>query len=383
MLFMPIIVPFYIDNGLEAKDVFLLQAVYSISVVVLEIPSGYIADAWGRKKTIIAGSSFGFLGFLVYSFSGGFYGFLLAEIILGLGQSLISGADSAILYDSLLEMENEKDYAKFEGRITAVGNFAEAIAGILGGVLANISLRTPYFFQTGIAFMAVPASILLIEPVKHKLHVGVSFKHFFSIIHWCLFKNKKIRDTILYSSIIGTSTLTMAWFVQFYFKQVNISSTSIYGILWTGLNLIVGITSLYAYKIELKLGSKRIVFLILFGLMSVYISVGWINSYWGISLLVVFYIIRGTATPILKDYINRLTESHIRATVLSVRSFVIRIFFAICGPVFGWVIGKYSLVYALSTAGIVFLFSGGIFALLLVYKNRDEETHYKSISNPS
>lgn len=379
---MPIIVPFYKDNGLDAKNVFALQAVYSIAVVILEIPSGYIADVWGRKKTIVAGSSLGFFGFLVYSLSGGFYGFLLAEIILGFGQSLISGADSAILYDSLLEIKKENQYTKMEGRITAIGNFAEAIAGVIGGILATISLRTPFYFQTGVAFLAVPASIMLIEPHQHKLQVGISLRHFFSIIHWCLFKNMKVRDTILYSSIIGTSTLTMAWFVQFYFQQVNIP-LAFYGILWPGLNMLVGITSLYAYRLELQLGQKRTILLILLSLIAIYISLGWIHSFWGISLLVIFYLVRGIATPILKDYINRLTESKIRATVLSVRSFVIRIFFAICGPILGWMTSKISLAYALTSAGIVFLISGGIFALLLLFKKRSGDSYFSSSSSPS
>ncbi len=117
MLFMPIVVLFYEDNGLEMRHIFILQAIYSISIVVLEIPSGYLADAIGRKKTIILGTIFGFLGFVAYSFSYAFLGFLFAEIILGIGQSLISGADSALLYDTLLESGKKDDYIKHEGRM--------------------------------------------------------------------------------------------------------------------------------------------------------------------------------------------------------------------------------------------------------------------------
>ena len=144
---MPIVVPFYESNGLSMKDIMVLQAVYSIAIVVLEIPSGYLADVIGRRKTLIIGAMFGTIGFTTYSFSYGFLGFLVAEIILGIGQSCISGADSAMLYDSLLERGEEKKYTRFEGRITSLGNIAEAVAGILGGLLAGITLRVPYFAQ--------------------------------------------------------------------------------------------------------------------------------------------------------------------------------------------------------------------------------------------
>ncbi|MBE9518208.1 MAG: MFS transporter, partial [Bacteroidetes bacterium] len=166
MLFMPIVVPFYESNGLTMKDIMILQAVYSIAIVILEVPSGYLADVIGRKKTLIIGAVFGILGFTTYNFSFGFMGFLVAEIILGIGQSCISGADSAMLYDSLLEKGEEKKYTRFEGRITALGNVAEALAGIVGGLLVGISIRTPYLAQIFVAFIALPAAITLVEPTR-------------------------------------------------------------------------------------------------------------------------------------------------------------------------------------------------------------------------
>ena len=69
MLFMPIVVPFYKSNGLEYSSLFTLQAIYSVSIVVLEIPSGYFADVIGRKVTILLGTMFGFIGFGLYSIS--------------------------------------------------------------------------------------------------------------------------------------------------------------------------------------------------------------------------------------------------------------------------------------------------------------------------
>ena len=52
-LVMPIIVLFYEKHGLGLQDVFILKSVYSIAAVALEIPSGYQADDWGRRKSLI------------------------------------------------------------------------------------------------------------------------------------------------------------------------------------------------------------------------------------------------------------------------------------------------------------------------------------------
>ncbi len=317
---MPIVVPFYKANGLGMKDVMLLQGVYSITIVILEIPSGYFADVIGRKKTIVIGAFMGFLGFLTYSLSFGFWGFLLAETILGIGQSFISGSDSALLYDTLLDLKREGEYIKFEGRLTSFGNIAEAVAGTLGGLLAAASVRYPYIAQTFVAFLAVPSSLLLIEPSRHKRLLKMRFKDILATVRYALIEDKPLKRNILFSSITGTATLTMAWFVQPFFEHVHLS-LQLYGILWTALNLTVGLVALAAYKIEARLGPVHSVLIIATLVPAGYICLYFFHSIYAISILFLFYVVRGFATPVLKDYINRMTVSETRATVLSVRNF--------------------------------------------------------------
>ena len=168
-LVMPIIVLFYESNGLGLKDVFILKSVYSLAAVILEIPSGYLADVWGRRKCLILGCILYFGGFLTYSFTETFSAFLFAEILLGIGQTLVNGADSALLYDTTVQYKNEQLYLRYEGRITMIGNFAEAFAGICGGLLAVYSLRLPFFFQTAIAFIGIPAAFALKETTQKSI----------------------------------------------------------------------------------------------------------------------------------------------------------------------------------------------------------------------
>lgn len=162
-LVMPIIVLFYEDHGLGLQDVFILKSVYSIAAVALEIPSGYLADVWGRRKCLILGCILFFLGYLCYSFTSTFAAFVIAEILLGTGQTLVNGADSALLYDTTVQYKKENLYLRYEGRITMIGNFAEAIAGIFGGLLAAYSLRYPFYAQALIAFSGIPAAFALQE----------------------------------------------------------------------------------------------------------------------------------------------------------------------------------------------------------------------------
>lgn len=352
MLVMPIIVLFYNENGLKMKDILVLQGIYSISIVALEIPSGYMADLWGRKKTIVFGSILGFVGYLIYCFSFNFWGFMLAEIILGLGQSFISGADSALLFETLANQNKQELYVKHEGRLAAFGNLAEAIAGITGGLLATASLRFPFYAQTVVAFIAIPASIMLIEPIAVK-KISNKYKYIFEIINYSLFTNKKLRWNIIFSSIVGCSTLTMAWFVQPFMKDINIP-ISWFGVIWTILNLSVAVTSFYILSIKKLFGDKLLIFSIAIILSLSYILAGFLNSFLGLFILWIFYLFRGIATPLLKEYINILSPSEMRATILSIRNFLIRIIFAVTAPFFGYINDIYSLSATLILAGIIF-----------------------------
>jgi len=210
---MPIVVLFYQENGLSMSQIFLLKSIYSIAMVATELPSGYLADVWGCRRTILRGPIMGAIGILVYSLSASFASFVFAEIILGVGFSFVSGADSAMLYDSLKAENREDEYIKFEGRITSGGNFAEALAGIAGGLLATISLRTPYYFQIFIAASAIPAAFLLKEPQHILERTRLKLTDILSIVK-LTYQQREMRSAILISSFTAPATLRSATFSQ-------------------------------------------------------------------------------------------------------------------------------------------------------------------------
>ncbi|HET6557119.1 MAG TPA: MFS transporter [Prolixibacteraceae bacterium] len=366
-LVMPIVVLFYQDNGLSMTQILLLKSVYSIAMVATELPSGYLADRWGCRKTLLSGAILGTLGMIIYSISSDFTSFMMAEIVLGIGFSFVSGADSAMLYDSLKAEGRELEYIKYEGRITSAGNFAEALAGVASGLLAAISLRTPYYFQIAVAAIAIPAAYLLKEPrhVLEKVHLKTS--EIFAILKHT-YQQPEMRGAILISSFTGAATLTYAWFVQPYFIEAGIPVT-VFGILWTLLNLSAGMFSMFAYRIEQRLGQKNTLLLSVILLSAGFVLTSLQISMAGIAVIFGFYMVRGVATPVLKDYINQYTDSNVRATILSVRNFEIRIIFAVIGPVLGYLTDHFSLQTALLVAGITY-FIAAMWSIMPFIKKR-------------
>ncbi len=351
-LVMPIVVLFYQGNGLSMSQIFLLKSIYSIAMVVMELPSGYMADVWGCRKTLLLGAVLGTLGIVIYSFSSSFNSFVVAEIILGVGFSFVSGADSALLYDSLKAENREDEYIKYEGSITSFGNFAEALAGVAGGLLATISLRTPYYFQIFVAAIAIPAAFFLKEPQHIQDRVRLKMKEILSIVKQT-YLQKEMRSAIMISSFTGAATLTYAWFVQPYFQKAGVP-VAVFGVLWTLLNLSAGVFSMFSYRIERQLGKKSTLLLIVILLSLGFILSSLEISLAGIAILFGFYMVRGIATPVLKNYINEHTDSKVRATILSVRNFEIRIIFAVVGPALGYLSDTFSLRTALFISGLIY-----------------------------
>lgn len=381
-LVMPVIIPFYQSNGLSITEIMLLKSVYSIVIVVLEIPSGYLADVLGRKKTLIAGAFLAAAGFYIYSFSHNWLGFLMAEIALGAGHSFVSGADSAMLYDTLAWKNKQNLYTKYEGVNASVGNFSEAFAGLAGGAIALISLRFPFYVQAIIASLAIPAAITLTEPrLSGSIKRKAGIRDIMHVILTIVVKKKDLRFNLLFSSIIGATTLLMAWFAQPLFEKMLLP-LALYGIVWTGLNLVTGGSSVWAHRIEKRFGERLTLRTIAVFIPFLMILSGMAPGFAIIPLLVVFYFLRGVATPVLKDYINKQTGPEVRATVMSLRDLTIRVFFAIFAPMAGWLSDHYSLATGIGVMGsILMILSVTTLTLFTSYRERTVIPQKSSMGN--
>ena len=159
----------------------------------------------------------------------------------------------------------------------------------------------------------------------------------------------------------------MAWLAQPFLKEIGVSMKN-YGFIWALLNVTVGVFAFATHQLEKKVSSFTSLLIIGIITLSTYLLMGSNLSYYSLIILFVFYANRGYATALLRNYININTVSNVRATVLSVRSFIIRISFAIIAPFIGWVADKHSLEKAFMCMGVI---SGmaSIYCLIWFYKN--------------
>ena len=141
------------------------EAAWWIFVISLEVPTGLITDRWGRKKSLVTGSILGTLGFLVFGFSASPFLLLFAYLIWGLGDTFISGTDSAFLFEKLKNRGEEHRYAQYEGWLNAGALVVIATTTALGPLLLIwTSLAVPFILTSIFGVLLIAVSLSLKEP---------------------------------------------------------------------------------------------------------------------------------------------------------------------------------------------------------------------------
>ena len=357
----PTIILFYQSHGLDLEQAVLLKSILSLSTFIFEIPSGYIADVLGRKKSLIAGGLIWTFSLILYCLGKGFIVFAIAEVFAGLAASLISGADIAIAFDSLVQIGREQDYRRFQGRLVAIAGGTEAICGIVGATVASVNLVYPFYLQTVFIVAYCILVSTLVEPTPQRSLTQMAprgnIKELWQIVRLALFENKNLKWLILLSANFGTATFLIVWLAQADMSQRGLS-TEAFGFAWAFFHIILSLASIKASSLEDLLGIKPVFFGLILLMGGSYLFLGLIEQTWGIIFIAVIYLVRGLRMPLLLNHINQHVSSSIRATVLSVNSFVFRLGFALIGPMVGWLTDFYSLDIALIISGVGFMVVG-------------------------
>ena len=100
LVLMPVLIPFLKGIGLSMGEVFKLQALYALMVILLEIPSGYLSDIFGRKLILVISGVLHGIGFSLYPFADSFFILVIIQLINAIAMSLMSGTDISLLYDT-------------------------------------------------------------------------------------------------------------------------------------------------------------------------------------------------------------------------------------------------------------------------------------------
>lgn len=367
LISMPIIVIYWQDHGLLVRDIFILQVIFSVALIVFEIPSGYLADKYGRVLSIKIGSVMSTLGFLMYWLWPGFAGFVLAELLLAFGSSTLSGSVEALLNESIAPHERKTLNRKWQSRLLMFGNISEAVAAIAAGLVAAwFGLTTVLLVQVIVFATSMPFSWWLIETRQtHEVQTPTLLK----IIKGSFYENKRLQALNVYTAGLSAATLTVVWFTQPHWRDIGVN-TIYFGYLWSGLQLCVALGSATADRLE-----RRLTFRTLFATAGGLMVTGYVlmsilsTSLWSLIVIPLFWLIRGVTYPLIIDYVQQESGDEEKATVLSINKLGTRLVFSAFSPFLGWTVDLWSFEMAFLASAVVFgtISSLGLFLLFRSY----------------
>ena len=122
---------------------------YHVTSLLMEVPTGVVADIWGRRASRIAGRCTAVLAYAIMFFSQSFPLQAFAFAATALGNNLESGAGDALVYDSLLILNEENRYMHVAGRQELVYQLTSILTFMLGGYFALHSYALVFGLSMG------------------------------------------------------------------------------------------------------------------------------------------------------------------------------------------------------------------------------------------
>ncbi len=376
MVVIPVFVPLLQGYGLSMSQVLQTQALFALTIALCEVPSGYLADLWGRKQAILVGSCLNAAGFLSLLWADTFVDFLLYEFILGLGFSLISGADLALLYDTEVHLSERglpggAGAGKSLSRLIAIEAGASGIAGITASVLLLWSLDAVVLVQaiTGIAPLCLALGLVEVpRPQVSGGHRGNAKR----ILELLLFGKPVVLWTAFAIAVFGLLAVYVFWAYQKYWEVQGIPIGH-FGYIWAAFAITVSVSARYASALEQRIGTGQVLCLIgvlpLVGLLGMTAFAGWSGVVFGFAV----QLARGLSMSLFYEALNRRVPGDFRATVNSLVSLAVRAVFIVTGPLLGYALDAVGVRSTLLLLVVVFAPLIAIVLVPLLLRIRREE----------
>lgn len=366
LFFLPILALYFEETLFTATNVALIFAIGSISLVVFEIPTGAIADLFGRKNTLILANFVVLLGVLFLYIGGSMLMFILFAIFNSLARALSSGTYNAFLYDTLKEEKQEHHYKMVIGKFYAIWPIGASIGSIIGGYLAKISLSFPVGLSLIPLLFAFILTFMLKEPKYEKEKHKNILKHMFNSLK-IVIHNKQLIILMMGGFLLMAFGETMHLLGPLFFKFKEMPIV-LFG--WITA-FIFGFSSLghyYSYAISEKIGNKTTLLISVLGSPIFLIIATLTTKYYAILFFIIPSIFFGLRNPILDHLINIEVSSSKRATIISIFNFSKNLGITIFAPFIGYFAELYTINTAFKISAIL-MFSVPILYSFLKNKN--------------
>jgi MFS family permease len=341
-----------VTRGMREFEYGLLQGIYYFTVVLAEVPSGVIADRFGRKTALVTGAVLGAAATVVFTQSYTFFSFAVGEVLFALATAIMSGADSALLYDSLAAERRESEYPRIEGAAQALPLLVTAVGLPLADrfLVIDGDPVLAYWVTGGLIAVSGLSALRLAEPPRQRRLTPREI----TVGAWRdVTKIPGIARLIVYS--IGVFALLRATIVNFFHPALAGAGVPVhfYGTVLAVVNVVGALAAWRAHGWIKRFGERAA--MVAMPLTILYMV--WLLTQLKLPAAALLFCIQGAAFgayPVLvRSILNRLVpRAERRATVLSIESFACRIAFGPLTILAGWSLGAMGLDAALAVVAL-------------------------------
>jgi len=341
------------DRGFELKWLLGMDLPFWLLVAVLQAPTGALADHVGRKRVLALAGAFFAVTILGFGFASNYWMLFVDYLVWAVAQSLRSGADSALVFDSLRAAGKESDFQRIAGRGFAVTIGSSLVAIALGGFLAEwlglarvvqISAVTPLLAVLAALAMHEPASARVERRYLHGLSQGVSFA-------W---HHPEVRYTLLIGSVLLAGTFGPVILMQPFLIKHDVA-TALYGVYQAPLKVVSIGAAVVAFRVARRTGVPSLLIGACATIIGAYCALALVDAQVAFALFALPALMTGLTRPVIDGYLNERIPSDRRATVLSIMSLVFALQVAFFEPLLGQFTDEISLTAAFVFAACYFV----------------------------
>ncbi|MET2949769.1 MFS transporter [Vibrio owensii] len=363
----PVFTLLYLDYGLTLSQFAMLNVVWAATIVLAEVPSGAFADTLGRKRLVVLSSIVMFIEIAMIAFvpTGNptfvFVVFLINRVLSGLAMALASGADEALAYDTLKEQGKEDLWPRVLQIQLRIASSVGIVVTLVGAAMYDVNfmanvyqflgfdkpettqdiMRIPVYATLFVALIAIYAAFRMreeknvIPSSESKLASTIaSMKLTLNTAKWVLSTPYVLFILLYYSLFEHTSRMFLTMNSQYY-RAIDIPIIY-FGLIGAGISLLQIILAGQSRRLAESMAPKTFILVMGIATMATYywISLGW-SIYGVIPALILIFIIM-TMNIFISYHLNKKTESHNRATVLSFKGLMFNLGYGLIGMLYAY-----------------------------------------------
>ena len=326
---------FLLDAGLSNFEAFAANAFFTAGMVVFEVPTGVVADGWGRRVSFLLGTLTlavsTYLYFLLWQLSAPFLWWAVVSVMLGLGFTFFSGAVEAWLVDALRFSGYEGGLEVVLGRGVMVSGVAMLAGSVAGGVIAQATnLGVPFLFRVGVLAAMFIVAFWLMHDVgftpERSSHPLRATRAVLSASVENGLKNPPVRYVMLAAPFSAGVGIYVFYALQPYLLELfgDPRAYSIAGLAAAIVASAEVVGGWLAPRIRRLVRKRTTVLILSIGVGAlILVLLGFTRVFWvALALLALWSVIDAAGLPVRQAYLNDMIASKQRATVLSFDSLI-------------------------------------------------------------